>query len=557
MSRARSKAILDGVEWTPQRALFKADGLGDEDLELPLVAIANSWNEIVPGHRHLRQIADSVKAGVWRAGGVPLEFDTIAICDGIAMMHGGMRYSLPSREIVASSVEAMIQAHGFDAMVMIASCDKIVPGMLMAAARLDIPSVMVTGGPMLDGMYGNETILPLEVGECAGAYIAGKMSLDELKIIENHGVCGVGACGGIYTANTMQCISEAIGMSLPNSATVPAVYARKLQFARRTGVQVMKLLEANITPGQVLTRKAFENAIRVVLALGGSTNAVLHLLALAREMRVDLDADDFDRLSRSTPYLCKIDPAGPYTMQDLYRAGGVQAVMKSLGDLIHREILTVSGKTVGENLNDARVLDSDVIRPLTNPIRGEGGLAILKGNLAPDGAIVKQSAVDPSMLRFEGTARVFESEEEARKAVFAQEVEPGDVVVIRWEGPRGGPGMREMLGVTAALCGMGLETSVALVTDGRFSGQGRGSCIGHVSPEAAERGPISIVRNGDRIVIDVPNRKLELGVTQHEILRRLKDWKPRRPEARRGFLAMFSSMAESADKGGVLVPPAV
>jgi dihydroxy-acid dehydratase len=531
------------------RALLKADGLSDEDLKLPFVAIANSWNEIVPGHRHLREISEAVKAGVWQAGGVPLEFNTIAICDGLAMMHQGMRYPLPSREIIAASVEAMIEAHGFDAMIMICSCDKIIPGMLLAAARLNIPSIMVTGGTMLAGVYGKRTILPMEVDEALGAFATHKITSDEMKILEDHGLCGVGACGGIWTANTMACMAEALGMTLPGSTTVPAVHARKLQLARKSGVQIMKVLEAGIKPSLILTKTAFENAIRVLMALGGSTNAILHLLALAKEIRVNLKASDFDELSRTTPYLCSLDPAGPYTIQDLDRAGGIPALMNTLNGLIKTDNLTVTGKTLGENIKDASVLDEDVIRPLTNPLRNEGGLAILNGNLAPKGAVVKQSAVDHSVLTFKGTAKVFESEEEAKEAVINQEVKPGDIIVIRYEGPKGGPGMREMLGVSAAICGMGLDKSVAIVTDGRFSGTTRGPCIGYVSPEAAEGGPIAVVQNGDEITIDIPNRKLELGITQEELKRRFEKWEPPKPKVVKGFLSIYSRIAQSADQG--------
>ncbi len=552
LSRERSGAILDGDEMMFHRALLKADGLSDEDLGRPLVAIANSWNEIVPGHRHLREVSEAVKAGVWQAGGVPLEFNTIAICDGLAMMHRGMRYPLPSREIIAASVEAMVEAHGFDALITICSCDKIIPGMLLASARLNIPSIMVTGGPMLTAVYGKRTVLPMEVDEGFGAFTTHKITSSDLKILEDYGLCGVGACGGIYSANSMACMAEALGMALPGSATVPAVYARRLQFARKSGVQIMKLLEAGIRPSQILTRLSFENAIRVLMALGGSTNAVLHLLALAKEMGVDLKANDFDELSRTTPYLCTLDPAGSYTIQDLDRAGGVPALMKTLGGLIKGDALTVTGKKIDENIHDAKVLDEDVIRPLTNPVRSEGGIAILKGNLAPNGALVKQSAVDASVLKFKGRARVFESEEDAKKAVIAQAVKSGEIIVIRYEGPKGGPGMREMLGVSAALCGMGLDTSVAMVTDGRFSGTTRGPCIGYVSPEAAEGGPIAVVRNGDEITIDIPNRKLDLDITQEEFKKRFEEWKPSEPKVAKGFLSIYSRIASSADQGAIL-----
>ncbi len=551
MKKFRSVIVREGVEKAPHRSLFKAVGLSEEDLNKPLIAVVNSWNEIVPGHIHLDKIASFVKKGIKEAGGTPLEFNTIAICDGIAMGHKGMLYSLPSRELIAASVESMIQAHMFDAMVLIASCDKILPGMMMAAARINIPTVFVTGGNMLPGIYKGEKVGVSSVFEAVSLVKAGKMSLNEIKELESFACPGAGSCSGMYTANTVSCLIEALGMSLPYCGATPAVNALKYRLAEESGRKVVELLERNIKPSDILTDEAFENAVRVDMALGGSTNSVLHLMAIAHETGVKLPLEKFDELSRETPHLCNMNPAGPYFLSDLFEAGGVPALMKELKPLLNLNVLTVTGKTLKENIEKAKVLNRGVIKPLNNPLHKEGGIAILKGNLAPEGAVVKQSAVDASMLKFVGEAKVFNSEEEAVEAVLNKKVESGQVVVIRFEGPKGGPGMREMLTVTSAIVGMGLSKSVALITDGRFSGATRGPAIGHVSPEAAEGGPIALVEDGDKIKIDIPKRTLTLAVEEKVLKERLNGWKPPKPKVRRGYLYWYSKIAGSASKGAI------
>ncbi len=551
MKKFRSVIVREGVEKAPHRSLFKAVGLSEEDLNKPLIAVVNSWNEIVPGHIHLDKIASFVKKGIKEAGGTPLEFNTIAICDGIAMGHKGMLYSLPSRELIAASVESMIQAHMFDAMVLIASCDKILPGMMMAAARINIPTVFVTGGNMLPGIYKGEKVGVSSVFEAVSLVKAGKMSLNEIKELESFACPGAGSCSGMYTANTVSCLIEALGMSLPYCGATPAVNALKYRLAEESGRKVVELLERNIKPSDILTDEAFENAVRVDMALGGSTNSVLHLMAIAHETGVKLPLEKFDELSRETPHLCNMNPAGPYFLSDLFEAGGVPALMKELKPLLNLNVLTVTGKTLKENIEKAKVLNRGVIKPLNNPLHKEGGIAILKGNLAPEGAVVKQSAVDASMLKFVGEAKVFNSEEEAVEAVLNKKVESGQVVVIRFEGPKGGPGMREMLTVTSAIIGMGLSKSVALITDGRFSGATRGPAIGHVSPEAAEGGPIALVEDGDKIKIDIPKRTLTLAVEEKVLKERLNGWKPPKPKVRRGYLYWYSKIAGSASKGAI------
>ncbi len=551
MKKFRSVIVREGVEKAPHRSLFKAVGLSEEDLNKPLIAVVNSWNEIVPGHIHLDKIASFVKKGIKEAGGTPLEFNTIAICDGIAMGHKGMLYSLPSRELIAASVESMIQAHMFDAMVLIASCDNILPGMMMAAARINIPTVFVTGGNMLPGIYKGEKVGVSSVFEAVSLVKAGKMSLNEIKELESFACPGAGSCSGMYTANTVSCLIEALGMSLPYCGATPAVNALKYRLAEESGRKVVELLERNIKPSDILTDEAFENAVRVDMALGGSTNSVLHLMAIAHETGVKLPLEKFDELSRETPHLCNMNPAGPYFLSDLFEAGGVPALMKELKPLLNLNVLTVTGKTLKENIEKAKVLNRGVIKPLNNPLHKEGGIAILKGNLAPEGAVVKQSAVDASMLKFVGEAKVFNSEEEAVEAVLNKKVESGQVVVIRFEGPKGGPGMREMLTVTSAIVGMGLSKSVALITDGRFSGATRGPAIGHVSPEAAEGGPIALVEDGDKIKIDIPKRTLTLAVEEKVLKERLNGWKPPKPKVRRGYLYWYSKIAGSASKGAI------
>jgi dihydroxy-acid dehydratase len=549
--KLRSREVVSGLEGLPRRALLKADGLTDEDLKRPLVAIANSYNQIVPGHLHLRELAEAVADGVRMAGATPLEFNTIAICDGIAMGTRGMCYSLPSREIIADSLELMLEAHRFDAVVAVASCDKIVPGMLMAIARVNIPAILVTGGPMMPGEWQGRSLDVISAFEAVGAVRVGRMSELEAKEIEDRCCPSCGSCAGMFTANTMACLAEALGISLPGMATAHAIDAEKRRLARESGRKVVELLRRGIRPSDIMTRSAFENAIVVDLALGGSTNTVLHLPAIAHELGIHLSLEVFDRLSRRTPQICNLRPGGPHTMLDLKRAGGVQAVMRQLGKLIHLSPLTVSGRTVRDNLRYAKVNDPKVIRSTTRPYRREGGIAILWGSLAPRGAVVKYAAVSPRMMRHRGPARVFDREEDAVKAILDGKIEKGDVVVIRYEGPKGGPGMREMLSSTAAVSGMGLSESVALVTDGRFSGGTRGPCIGHVSPEAAEGGPIAIVADGDGIEIDIKHRRLELLLPSSEIKERLQTFKPPEPKVRKGYLALYSRIVSSAAEGAI------
>lgn len=547
----RSKKVYGSVEGYMGRTLLKACGFTDEELDRPLVAVVNSWTNLVPGHVHLNLVADAVEAGVRMAGGTPLQFHTIAICDGIAMGHEGMRYPLPSRDLIAASVEMMVNAHQLDGMVLIGSCDKIVPGMLMAAALLDIPAVFVNGGPMLPGRFLGEKVTgrrALEMQFLRMIFPSENLERGARALAERV-LPGCGSCQGMYTANTMGCLAEALGMSLPGSATIPAVDARRIRIAKQTGIQIVKLIDEGIKPSEIMTYEAFENAIRVDMALGGSTNTVLHLPAIASQLGINLTLDLFDQLSRETPHICDMDPSGPYTVQELDDAGGVPAVLKELGELIHLDALTVTGKTIGENIRDAVVLDRNVIRPRDNPVHKEGGIAILKGSLAPRGAVVKQAAVDPKMLVFEGEARVFDSEEDALKAITGREINPGDVVVIRYEGPRGGPGMREMLKPTAALIGAGLGDKVALVTDGRFSGATRGPCIGHVDPEAMSGGPIAVVKDGDVISIDIPNRKLNLKIPRDELEERMRKWKPPEPKVKKGVLNTYSKIVKPTSEG--------
>ncbi len=550
----RSDAVKKGAERAPHRSLLKALGITDEEMEKPFIAVVNSWNEFVPGHVHLNRIAEAVKAGIIAAGGTPFEFHTIAICDGIAMGHGGMKYSLPSREVIADSIELMIQAHRMDAMVMIPSCDKIVPGHLMAAARLDLPAVVVTGGAMCPGFIGDEYADLISVFEGVGAYKTGKISEEKLRVLEEAACPGAGSCAGLFTANTMACITEALGMSLPECATCHAVDAKKLRIAKKSGMQIMELLRRDITTGKILTEKAFENAIRIDLAIGGSTNTVLHLPAIAGEAGIKLDLKTFDKLSRVTPNLTRLRPGGNYFMHDLDRAGGIPAVMQRLGNRLNLGCLTVTGRSMADNLKKIRIVNpkknKEVIRALDNPYSREGGIAVLYGSLAPKGAVVKQSAVSPKMLVHTGKARVFDSEEEANKAILEKKIRKGDVILIRCEGPKGGPGMREMLEATSALAGMGLLDSIALVTDGRFSGGTRGLCIGHVSPEAVEGGPIALVEDGDAIEINIPGRKIELAVPKAELNKRR--FKAPKPKIKRGYLARYVKSVSSANEGAIL-----
>lgn len=536
----RSDEIKRGLERAPHRALLKALGLTDRDIDKPFIGVANSFTTIVPGHVHLNEIAKAVKSGIAAAGGTPFEFNTIAVCDGLTMGHEGMRYSLPSRELIADSVEIMVQAHRLDGVVLISNCDKVTPGMLMATARLDVPAIVVTGGPMASGLLDGKKIGIISVFEGLGKVFAGKMSEEELRRLEDAACPGCGSCNGMFTANTMACITEALGMSLPYCATSLATSALKLRIARESGKRIVKIVNENLTPSTILTQEAFENAIMVDMALGGSTNTVLHLSAIAREAGIQLPLSVFDEMGKRVPHLCNMLPSGPYALEDLDAAGGLPALMKELKALLNIGALTVTGQALSKNIEGAEVADANVIRPLTNPIHKEGGIAILTGNLAPNGAVVKTVAVSPKMLSHTGRAKVFDSEKKAVTAIKNQEIQPGDIVVIRYEGPRGGPGMPEMLLPTATIAGMGLSESVALITDGRFSGATRGPCIGHVSPEAVEGGPIAVIQDGDQISIDVPRRILSVKLSEQEIQNRLKSWKPKKPKVEKGYLTRFS-----------------
>jgi dihydroxy-acid dehydratase len=549
----RSDAMKKGLEKAPHRSLFKAMGLTDEEIRRPMVGIANSANEIIPGHIHLDKIAEAVKAGIRLAGGTPIEFSTIGVCDGIAMNHEGMKYSLCSRELIADSVEVMARAHPFDGLVMIPNCDKVVPGMLMAALRLNIPTLVVSGGPMLAGRLGGRVIDLITVFEGVGGVKAGRMAEEELAKLEDCACPGCGSCAGMFTANSMNCLTEALGLGLPGNGTIPAVAAARYRLAKEAGMQVMRLIESDVTPRRIATQEAFENAIAVDMALGCSTNTVLHVPAVAREAKIDLNLDSFNKISARVPHLCNLSPAGIHRLEDLDAAGGVQAVMARLAaaKLIHPGPLTVTGKTVGENLTSVEVKDPEVIRPLDRAYHAEGGIAILFGNLAPDGAVVKQSAVAPEMLVNEGKARVFESEEAATDAILSGKIRKGDVVVIRYEGPKGGPGMREMLTPTSAIVGMGLGSDVALITDGRFSGGTKGAAIGHVSPEAADGGLIALVKEGDPIEINIPAKRLNLRVSEPEIERRRKKWRPPEPKIKEGYAYRYSKMVSSGARGAV------
>jgi len=549
--KLRSREVVSGIESLPRRALLKADGLTDADLEKPIIAIANSYNQVVPGHLHLRELAGEAAAGVEAVGGTPLEFNTIAICDGISMGTRGMHYSLPSREVIADSLELMLEAHRFDAVVAVASCDKVVPGMLMALARVDIPSIMLTGGPMMPGEWRGQTLDIINAFEAVSEVKAGKMTELEAKEIEDRCCPGCGSCAGLFTANTMACLTEALGMSLPEVATAHAMDAKKRRLARQSGKQVVELLRRGIRPSSIMTRASFENAIVVDMAMGGSTNTVLHLPAIAHELGIKLGLDVFDRLSRRTPQICNLRPEGKHVMLDLDRAGGVPAVMKRLGRFIRLSPLTVTGRRVRDNLRYAKIHDAEVIRPTTRPFRKEGGIGILYGNLAPRGAVVKYAAISPRTMRHKGPARVFNREEDALRMILNKRIRKGDVIVIRFEGPKGGPGMREMLSSTAAVVGMGLSESVVLVTDGRFSGGTRGPCIGHVSPEAANGGPIAIVRDGDQISIDIRRRKLDLLLSTSEIKERLEQLKLPEPKVKKGYLATYSQTVSSASEGAI------
>ena len=542
------------MQQAPHRSLFNALGLTEEEMDKPLVGIVSSYNEIVPGHMNLDKIVEAVKMGVAMAGGVPRVFPAIAVCDGIAMGHEGMKYSLVTRDLIADSTEAMAIAHQFDALVMVPNCDKNVPGLLMAAARINVPTVFVSGGPMLAGHVKGQKRSLSSMFEAVGAYAAGKMTEEDVCEFE-HKVCPTcGSCSGMYTANSMNCLTEVLGMGLQGNGTIPAVYSERLKLAKHAGMKVMELLEKNIRPRDIMTKDAIMNALTVDMALGCSTNSMLHLPAIAHEIGFDFEIGFANSVSDKTPNLCHLAPAGPTYMEDLNEAGGVYAVMKELTklNLLHLDCMTCTGKTVGENIKDAKNLNPEVIRPVENPYTKTGGLAVLKGNLAPDGSVVKQSAVVPEMLVHEGPARVFECEEDAIAAIKGGKIVAGDVVVIRYEGPKGGPGMREMLNPTSAIAGMGLGSSVALITDGRFSGASRGASIGHVSPEAAVGGPIALVEEGDIIKINIPERTLHLDVSDEVLAERKAKWQPREPKVKTGYLARYAHMVTSGARGAVL-----
>ncbi len=549
----RSNLMKLGLEKYPHRSLLKAMGLTDREIDQPIIGIANSYNEFIPGHIHLDKITQAAKAGVRLNGGTPLEFGVIGVCDGLAMHHAGMKYSLPSRELIADSIEIMATAHPVDGLVLVANCDKIIPGMLMAALRLNIPAILISGGPMLAGRFKGQAVDLITVFEGVGAVKAGKICEDDLKELAECACPGCGSCAGMFTANSMNCLSEALGLALPGNGTIPAVHAARFRLAKEAGLKIMELVAKQILPRQIATLTAFKNAMAVDMALGCSTNTVLHVPAIAREAGIDLSLDLFNEISVKTPHLCSMSPGGPHHLEDLNAAGGVPAVMKVLmgAGLVDGAPLTATAGSVADNLAAVKVLDEQVIHPLSHPYHPQGGIAILRGNLAPDGGVVKQSAVDPQMLVNEGAARVFDAEEDATRAILDGKIKPGDIVVIRYEGPKGGPGMREMLTPTSAIAGMGLDKEVALLTDGRFSGGTRGAAIGHISPEAAEGGPIALVHEGDRIKIDIPGKSLTLLVDEAELARRRQNWQPPEPKVKQGYLSRYSRMVSSGSQGAV------
>ena len=547
----RSDLVKKGIERAPHRSLLRAVGCGTEELSRPFIGVINSFNEIIPGHIHLRTLAEAVKEGIHDAGGTPFETNTIGICDGVAMNHLGMRYSLPSRELIADSVEVVVQGHQFDALVFITNCDKIVPGMLMAAVRLNLPSIFISGGPMLAGHWRGRAIDLATVFEAVGKIAKGELSREELDGIERYACPGPGSCAGMFTANTMNCLTEALGMALPGNGTIPAVDGRRKELAREAGRRIMQLLEKNICPLDIINQKSLRNAFIVDLALGGSTNSVLHLTAVASEAGIDFPLSALNEISQSVPHLVKLSPASNQHIEDLDQAGGIPAVMKELEDLLNFEVKRASGLSLEEELAQARVKDTNVIRPRENPYSASGGLTVLFGNLAPEGAVVKSGAVSPEMRVYHGPARVFNSEDEATKGIMAGEIKPGEVMVIRYEGPKGGPGMPEMLTPTSLVAGMGLDDRVALITDGRFSGATRGASIGHVSPEAASRGPIAALRQGDLIKIDIPNHRLDVELEEAEIERRLAKVPPFEPKIKSGYLRRYTQKVTSASTGAV------
>ena len=543
-----------GPSRAPQRSLLRALGLSDMELTRPFIGVVCSKSDYIPGHKHLGEIAEAVKAGIRNAGGVPFEFETIGVCDGLAMGHQGMKYSLCSRELIADSIEVMLTAHPLDAVVFIPNCDKIVPGMVMAACRLNLPSIFVSGGPMLPGKHKDTRFGLSEMFEAVGSYASGKIDLDELTDMEKSACPSCGSCSGMYTANSMNCLTEAIGLALPGNGSIPAVMSARTALAKQAGERIMELLKQNLRPKDILNEKAFENALRSDMALGCSSNTVLHLLAIAYEAGVNVTMDLIDEISKTTPQLCKLNPASEVFITDLNEVGGIQSVLKELAKagLVHTDIPTVSG-TVGERMQNYPAADGEVIRTIENAFRKDGGIAILKGNIAPEGAVVKQGAVAPEMMVHSGPARCFNCEEDASEAILGGKIKAGDVVIIRYEGPKGGPGMREMLNPTSEIAGMGLGSTVALITDGRFSGASRGASIGHVSPEAAVGGPIALVEEGDIIKINIPENRLELAVSDEELARRKAGWTPREPKVKTGYLARYASMVTSGNRGAILV----
>ena len=549
----RSDVVKKGIERAPHRSLFKAMGYIDEELNRPLIGVVNSENEIIPGHVNLDKITEAVKAGIRMAGGTPIEFGAIGVCDGIAMGHTGMKYSLATRELIADSCEAMGLAHSFDGMVFIPNCDKIVPGMLMAAARINVPSVVISGGPMLSIKRKGRYIDLNSVFEAVGSFKAGKMKEEDVLDIEDYACPGCGSCSGMFTANSMNCLTEVLGLGLPGNGTIPAVYAERIRLAKEAGMKVMELVEKDIKPSDILSVESFENALAVDMALGCSTNSILHLPAIANEAGIEIDLDMVNEISEKTPNLCKLAPVGPNHIQDLYMAGGVQAVMKelSLKNILHLDLMTVTGRSIRENIKYAEVIDREIIKSVDNPYSATGGIKILRGNIAPDGGVVKRSAVAPEMMKHKGPARVFDSEDEAINAIYNNQIRKGDVVIIRYEGPKGGPGMREMLSPTSAIAGMGLDKDVALITDGRFSGATRGASIGHVSPEAMSKGPIAVVKEGDIISIDIEEGKLNVELSDDEIQKRLSEWKMPEPKITKGYLGRYARLVSSANTGAV------
>lgn len=547
----KSDNIKKGIQRAPHRSLLRACGLDDDDFKKPFIGIANSFTDIVPGHIHLRELVEHVKQGIIDAGGIPFEFDTMAICDGISMNHEGMKYSLPSREIIAATVESMAKGHAFDGLVLIPSCDKVVPGMLMGAFRVDVPTIVVTGGPMEAGHYNNKNVDLISVYEAVGELSAGKITEKEVDEIERCACPGAGSCSGLFTANTMACITETLGLSLPLCATTHANDIANEQLAYDSGKRIVKMVDEDLKPSDILTQESFNNAIAVDMALGGSSNTALHIPALASEVEgVDVDLDLFDEISKNVPHVALISPAGQDTMMDLHLAGGIPAVLKNLGDKIHQDSLTVTGKTIGEHIADVEIKNSDVIHPLDNPVHEDGGIAILKGNIAPNGSVVKKGAVASELMHLKGPAKVYTCEEDVTEAIFNHEIEEGDIIVITYEGPKGGPGMREMLNPTSAIAGMGIK-NVGLITDGRFSGGTRGPCIGHVSPEAMADGPIGAIRNGDIIEIDIENRSINVDLSDEEIAERIKQRKEPQKDVD-GWLALYRQLVTSADSGAIL-----